>query len=322
MKNVYFTLIFLFVANCILHATTITAVTNLGQWTTNSTWNLNRRPANNDTVIIPSNITVRFRSTQNLNKIILKIYGTLIINEGDLKLSSNSVIYVYPNGQIRGQSAGIIEIGSIKKFDYSNAAINGAMMANNITGGEPFGFVTFAVLPVTFIEFSAVRNSNSIILVWTTADEHNNHHFEIERSTNGINWIAVGNVLASNKAFGVNHYKYIHQSSSSSNVYYRLKQVDIDGKFMYSQIKKIANIEADFVKIYSSSEQKISFEFSEPANSVIMKLLSLNGQIIHIYKFKESTLRYELNIPATIKGVYVVQVITNNANSTVKKIIL
>src|SRR5690349_13795125 len=73
-----------------------------GNWTSSSTWSLNRMPADGDTVVIPSNRTVTLSSSQSLNNVYLEVFGNLEITGlfTALKLDLASTIAVYKNGSI------------------------------------------------------------------------------------------------------------------------------------------------------------------------------------------------------------------------------
>src|SRR3954466_11695905 len=99
MKNLYLAAI------CALIFTTsfaqkITAVSN-GNWTSSSTWDLHRQPANGDTVIIPSGKMVTVSSNANSNNFLyIKIFGELHLAGGELSLDISSSVFVFAGGKI------------------------------------------------------------------------------------------------------------------------------------------------------------------------------------------------------------------------------
>ncbi len=84
-----------------------------------------------------------------------------------------------------------------------------------------------------------------IMLKWSTSIEINNAMFVIERSTDGVDYENIGNVNGKGTTENVSEYNFLDVNASKSKLYYRLKQMDIDGSFSYSDIialdKKIAN---------------------------------------------------------------------------------
>jgi len=117
-----------------------------------------------------------------------------------------------------------------------------------ITGQNSFGdqFVddgTAAMAPgstlgVKMTSFTVKKENNDAVLRWTTASETKNDHFEIERSTDGVNFTKMGIVTGSGTTALTKNYSYPDAlvNVSSRILYYRLRIVDVDGKNTYSQI--------------------------------------------------------------------------------------
>lgn len=91
-------------------------------------------------------------------------------------------------------------------------------------------------LPVNLLRFYGEQQENNVLLNWATATEKNSHHFEIERSVNGLNFENIDAVKAKGKSAVVIAYQYADRSPSlNSNIlYYRLRMVDNDGSYTYS----------------------------------------------------------------------------------------
>lgn len=90
-------------------------------------------------------------------------------------------------------------------------------------------------LPVTLIDFTSEIIGNSVSLNWSTASETNNMGFEVLHSTNGIDWKKIGWVEGTGNSTNVVHYSFQHDSIVSDINYYKLKQIDFDGQFEYTQ---------------------------------------------------------------------------------------
>jgi hypothetical protein len=91
------------------------------------------------------------------------------------------------------------------------------------------------VIPVTWLDFSAKSKTNGTVdLNWSTATERQNSHFDIQRSANGRNWKSIGTVKGSGSSAVKRSYNFTDDAPLSNVNYYRLKQVDFDGKFDYS----------------------------------------------------------------------------------------
>lgn len=93
-----------------------------------------------------------------------------------------------------------------------------------------------STLPVTFDHFNAFVEDNNVTLVWRTLAEFNNHKFEIERSNDGISWKKIGERMGKRTTNITQDYQYIDHGLMQGNYYYRLKQIDFDGVYEYSEV--------------------------------------------------------------------------------------
>jgi hypothetical protein len=101
---------------------------------------------------------------------------------------------------------------------------------------DVFDFRTIT-LPVTLVDFSARTVDQKVELNWTTSEEINNSHFEIERSANpNDGFVNVGKVLGNGNSEAFSTYRFVDATAEEGTNYYRLKQIDFDGTFEYSPI--------------------------------------------------------------------------------------
>jgi len=91
------------------------------------------------------------------------------------------------------------------------------------------------ILPVELISFNANARDNQTLLEWQTASEENNRGFEIQKSKDGIAWDILEFVEGKGITSVLNTYTATDKSPSQGSNYYRLKQLDFDGKFEYSK---------------------------------------------------------------------------------------
>ncbi|NNL22101.1 MAG: T9SS type A sorting domain-containing protein [Ignavibacteriaceae bacterium] len=89
-------------------------------------------------------------------------------------------------------------------------------------------------IPVELISFSGYAEFNKVILNWTTATELNNSGFEIERKYDSENWLKIGFVPGYGTTTEKQYYHFNDQPDRRGKYFYRLKQIDYDGTFKYS----------------------------------------------------------------------------------------
>jgi len=98
-------------------------------------------------------------------------------------------------------------------------------------------------IPVELASFTGSKTQNGVRLDWITASELNNHGFEIQRSTDGNEFVTIGFVKGKGTTTERSYYSYSDQFNfmNENILYYRLKQVDYDGSFSYSNILSFEN---------------------------------------------------------------------------------
>jgi len=114
--------------------------------------------------------------------------------------------------------------------DFFGATINDLYYIDNYVLEDVF------VIPVELTSFAATQNGSKINLNWSTATETNNHGFEVERRIDDVNWTVIGFKQGAGTSTKPNSYSFTDDISTVSvnSIYYRLKQIDFDGKFEYS----------------------------------------------------------------------------------------
>jgi hypothetical protein len=296
-----------------------------GRWQDNFTWNLGRTPSAGDTVIIPLGRIVIIDSNEDLNAVYIKVYGVLKLVGGKLNLSPNSVIRVYSLGTILGTGSNSeqLKIGNDKIYTGSEPAIVGPQQASSSTSSsfEPFA----EVLPVKFLGFSAVMKNKDVLVQWSTTEEVNAASFEVERSNDGTNWNTIGQVAAAGNSSSIVNYSFTDKNITSGTVYYRVKQVDIDGRFVFTPVRSIkpGTTNGANVNIASTGQSKVLLQFAtEVKGTVTVRFISPAGQVLAQQTLNKPFGQVILNTPSQVKGGCIVS-LTNGQDLNVSgKVIL
>lgn len=169
-------------------------------------------------------------------------------------------------------------------------------------------------LPVDLTFFTAKWydiDKQMAVLNWQTASEQNNSHFEIERSFNGEDFISIGRVEGNGTTYDLSQYQFSEDINGNTAfidvVYYRLKQVDYDGKYEYSQVRIL------------DSDGKIAKEFRAYPNPTSQRQvrLSVIGDY-EVYNLQGVLLKVflacnQLDLSEFSSGTYLIRSATGNS---------
>lgn len=119
----------------------------------------------------------------------------------------------------------------------------------------------FVPLPVKLLSFSGICNNQNIMLKWSTAVETNNQNFSVERSENAINWSTITTIAGAGNSAIQRNYNYTDIPQKPGNYYYRLKQTDFDGAFIYGNTIYIKNCGEETIEIIKISPNPSTGKF-------------------------------------------------------------
>ncbi|MDX5443653.1 MAG: T9SS type A sorting domain-containing protein, partial [Hymenobacteraceae bacterium] len=200
------------------------------------------------------------------------------------------------------------------------------------TGMTTFGTMAIAKevapLPVTWSHFSAVFQKNTVEISWSTFCETDNSHFEVERSADGLIFEAIATVAAiPGKPEGLRQYRHTDYSPLTGISYYRIKQVDTNGEYSYTNVKAVNNSETEIraVKVYpnpATDKAVVEVKLQQP-ETVLLQLLNLEGKVMKQQEVKlvsgVQLLQLELeNLPA---GTYLLRISTNTTQHIQKLVV-
>lgn len=240
-----------------------------------------------------------------------------------------------------------------KVYYYINANSNsGRTVSKPITSPQgAYQFVVDAVVPVELVSFNAEQLANGIKLSWLTASEINNKGFEIQRNQKSnvksqTNWERIGFVQGNGTTSSTNNYSFVDNSSLSGKICYRLKQIDLDGTYKFSEIVEVEvfplkfSLEQNYPNPFNPST-KIKYTISsniilsEAKNLVTLKVFDVLGnEIATLVDEYKPTGSYEVEFNSSklaggvspnggcTSGVYFYQLKVGNFVQTRKMILL
>ena len=188
------------------------------------------------------------------------------------------------------------------------------------------------VLPIAWLYFNGKQKGNDVLLNWATTTEINTKEFVVERSLDGLNFGEIGTVQAAGTSYRTNNYSSIDVGAAllgSQKLYYRIRQVDKDGKFTYSIIVAISisqNNAAPSITAYPNPfTQNINLKIitvSPTDQTDHVSLYSSDGKILYQRKLVNrgnATILLD-DLPALTRGVYLLKASVAGKLYTIKMI--
>ncbi|MDF2436983.1 MAG: hypothetical protein K0Q95_1359 [Bacteroidota bacterium] len=199
----------------------------------------------------------------------------------------------------------LVTAGSIQ----SNATIT--------TFSSTYPYFTFGApgasnpLPIELTVFDGKATTNGNLINWSTASETNNDHFELERGNNVYSFEKIASIDGSGNSTSMLNYNYMDKYPERTINYYRLKQIDYNGEFSYSEIISIDNnqMAETFVNAYPNptTGNSINIAFSENVNSLI--IYNILGDVI--YNSENLLSNKPISLDVMAKGVYIIKALTS-----------
>lgn len=173
-------------------------------------------------------------------------------------------------------------------------------------------------LPITLVAFGAkMLACNEVNVAWETSSESNVSHYEVEYSTTGNSFVAVAQVAAKNQA---NTYQTsLFQKESLG--FYRLKSVDLDGKYSYSKIAQVqlAKCADAFYKVLPNPSNGLYTLSGEAINGKV-QVMDITGKVIYDVNY-ENLNQAVIDITGFPSGAYHMRVVTSNSKVELFKLI-
>ena len=173
-----------------------------------------------------------------------------------------------------------------------------------------------SILPVGFLSFQAINcQTSNICLNWSTAFELNNDHFAIERSTDANNWKVIEEIKGAGNSSTHINYSAIDPHPNPGKNYYRIKQIDFDGKFSYSNTQLVYFLQSEDIHIYPNpTTGQITLEGELEEIRQIQLYNSLGQEVSSSINIKESnSFQVMLDLTNLVDGIYLLKT-KNNFN--------
>ncbi|MDB5201154.1 MAG: hypothetical protein JWQ27_563 [Ferruginibacter sp.] len=176
-------------------------------------------------------------------------------------------------------------------------------------------------LPVSFVGIAATQKGAAVSISWSTSSEQNNKSFDVERSNDGgATWHFVGSVAGSGNSNSIKNYAANDAKPAVGVNLYRVKQVDTDGNFRFSNIAKVEIVinKTEISVLSNPFVTNITVDFLTGKSQLLtVKLVDLAGKLVATERWniaKGSSRKYFENVNGLNRGMYIISILDENGN--------
>ena len=262
---------------------------------------------------IPSGMAIVYNNT---------VVVQLISYEKSFKISPSSVagaaagltttLIVKSNGQPavetalsnRNHAISLTGVGNkYSEFTWDDFALRTATPCAINTGQTLVG----GTLPVKIISFNVVKHDKKTRIVWVSANEIDLQNYDVERSSDGISFNAIGKINALGNP-DTQSYTFLDDLPMTGKNFYRLKMNGTDHKFSYSETRVIAFENSNnFIINPNPAKHNVSLQFNEILNNATVSIRNNAGQLVKQAAVSGSN-KINLNVSNLAAGIYVIEV--------------
>ncbi|MCC6939541.1 MAG: T9SS type A sorting domain-containing protein [Flavobacteriales bacterium] len=219
----------------------------------------------------------------------------------------------FTNATMYGTAAGLT-------FTYSGGVVTIGGISTAMIPASTTRYITIVSvanttpLPVELLAFSASpAGAWSVDLDWTTASEWNNDRFELQRGTNGIDFTTIGMVHGAGTTQATTAYDFIDRTPQLGTNYYRLKQVDTDDTFTYSDVETVIMDKVPGLSLHPNPTQDVVFISGlDPELASELMIFNASGQQVAFPR--ESISAGKIDVSTLPKGLYIVRLLEQVAS--------
>ncbi|MBK7819369.1 MAG: T9SS type A sorting domain-containing protein [Sphingobacteriaceae bacterium] len=180
------------------------------------------------------------------------------------------------------------------------------------------------------VKFEAENCADKVCLNWSTATEQNTSHFEVEQSSDAVNWADILKINAAGNSYVLKQYEAVDENPLENISYYRLKQFDLDGSYTYSGILAVSldRLSKLIFVVYpnpNNGEFIIEISGAKAKTNITVELIDQSGEIQYQSDFLiEDMTKFKIPINPPNKlsgGIYICKLKSGDSVYNIKVII-
>ncbi|MEN7548912.1 T9SS type A sorting domain-containing protein [Rapidithrix thailandica] len=285
--------------------------------------------ANNNSILLNNASSV---SSTTLNNI-----GNISINDGSelkasLEMNSLGGTLSLDGGIVNAPGIFTMEAGTVTGQGIFNCGLSSVSIS---TVNDEFILLSTCtelnnLLPIELVTFDAKRKQGTVHIFWTTASETNNNAFVLERSPDGLNFMALHKQAGAGTSHEEHHYSFTDQAPLPGINYYRLRQRDFDGNTSVSPViavnHKTSTLKAKIFPnpLSSGNSLNIRLEVAVLQEEVQVFIFNSSGKRLFQKTYSpNNTPHLQIDLPSLKldKGIYLLKIIHSSASFTERVLI-
>lgn len=174
---------------------------------------------------------------------------------------------------------------------------------------------------VKFGDFFVQKITAGALLNWSTAQEINSRYFSVERSPDGIHWNLIGTLAAAGYSNAVLQYGFTDKEPHTGKNFYRIKQVDANGRFEYTNVKSIEFKHLLQFSVWPNPASDVTeIRLSKKPVRVMASIIDVNGKTV--YRQELSQQKTIFNVKQLAAGIYMIKLVDGDEVSVQKLLVL
>jgi arylsulfatase A-like enzyme len=206
-------------------------------------------------------------------------------------------------------------LGALNSTEYTNYLYLCGQMTSLVGASN---FCRAVTVPISLDYFKGTILESKAILQWMTLNEVNNNYFDIEKSHNAKDFFVIGTVKAKENSTAKTIYEFVDEKLLNGNNYYRLKQNDASGKYSFSNIVSLKNIQENIIaKVCPNpATNYIGIELKEKLKeNYLITLSNIEGKIIYKSNFNKNSVNFQIPTQNFVNGNYILSLSNKNTNN-------
>jgi len=189
-----------------------------------------------------------------------------------------------------------------------------------ITSLTVFTVASNGALPISLLHFTATLRDANTDLLWATATETNNAYFAIERSADGVHFDEIAQVPGAGNSAVTQQYAYTDRAPLNGVNYYRLRQVDFDGAYTFSPVRRVVFGQANAVRLQPvPATETLQVLLDEVlSENMAWSVYDQAGRLVLDGYEAEETAQFDVDVQTLPQGVYVLRLTAGQLLHTVR----